>query len=88
MDHLSAAKNRWGAKGWDVAPECGEVGEGRLLLRRSRSNPAAFEVRFVMQKELCPASAEGAQDLINQLVLDGWSLKRGDALALEFHRTR
>ena len=88
MDRLSAAKNRWGAEGWDVAPELGELGKNRLLLRRNPSTPAAFEVQFVMQQELGQAPVESVQGRINQLIRDGWTLKHGCSVYLEFHRGR
>ncbi len=88
MEHLIVAKNRWGAEGWDFVPERGELGENRLLLRRNRSNAAAFEVQFVMQQELGRAPVESVQGRINQLVRDGWTLERCNSLYLEFHRAR
>lgn len=88
MDHMIAAANRYGAEGWDFAPEVGDVGENRVLLRRSRSQPAAFKVQFVLQKELGAPPLESAEDRINRLVRDGWTLARGNPAFLEFHRPR
>lgn len=88
MQHLSVAKNRWGAEGWDFVPERGELSENRLLLRRNSSNPAAFEVQFVMQQELGQGPVESVQGRINELVRDGWTLERCNPVCLEFHRAR
>ncbi len=88
LERMVVAHNRWAADGWDLSPEVGKLGAGRLLLRRRGSNPEPFEVRFVMQKELEQVSLAVAQDRIDELVRQGWVLARSNDAWLEFHRVR